>query len=222
MKKVQHATKRKKTRKRTYMRKERRRRMIAETAKALFASKGFHGTTMEDISKACGIAHCTLYLHFKSKQEIFHILMLEVLDRIQNLMESIRPDGPNIGASSKDVFFNFAKAKNLRLFEEVNENRDLFRIMLREAPSLGPEIDDILARITDVMLRQVETELIIERSLGMHCQVDVKLAAKMCLGTMLVVIVSDFIEGDPPDLESLAERVTEVQQFGIHGRPKDL
>ena len=118
-------------------------------------------------------------------------------------------------------FMRFAKEKNLRLLEEAKENRDLFRIMLREAPSLGPEIDGILRRITDVMLRQVETELIIEGRLGLHNRSDVKLAAKMCLGLMLVVIVSDFIEGDPSDLESLAERVTEVQQFGIHGRPKN-
>ena len=210
-----------KVHRRTYMRKEDRRKMVAKTAKALFASKGFHNTTMEDIADACGIAHCTLYLHFKNKEEIFHVLMLEALDRIQNLMESIRPDDPGVGTSSKDAFFNFAKEKNQRLLEEVKENRDLFRIILREAPSLGPEIEDILRRITNVMLRQVETELIIEGRLGLHNRSDVKLAAKMCLGLMLVVIVSDLIEGDPPDMESLAERVTEVQQFGIHGRPRD-
>jgi AcrR family transcriptional regulator len=194
--------------------------MIAKTAKSLFASKGFHGTTMEDISKACGIAHRTLYLHFKNKQEIFHTLMLEVLDRIQELMEPVKPDDPRISTSSEDEFFNFTKEKNLRIFEAVNEDRDLFRIILREAPGLGSEIDSILARINDIMLRQIETELIIGQRLGVHGEIDVKLAAQMVLGTMLVVIVTHFMEDDPPDLESLAERVTEVQHFGTRGKPR--
>jgi AcrR family transcriptional regulator len=201
------------------MRKERRRDMIAETAKSLFASNGFHGTTMEDISKACGIAHRTLYLHFRSKQEIFHVLMLQVLDRIQDLMEPIKPDDPRISTSVRDEFFNFIKEKNLQIFRAVNDDRDLFRIILREAPGLSSEIDAILARINDVMLRQIATELTIGQRLGILGQVGVKFAAQMALGTMLVVIVAHLLEGVPPDLESLAQRVTEVQHFGAYGKP---
>lgn len=203
------------------MRKDLRRKMIAQTAKSLFASKGFHGTTMEDISRACGIAPRTLYLHFKSKQEIFHMLMLEVLDRIQDLMEPIKPDDPRISTSGKGEFFNIIKEKNLRIFEAVNNDRDLFRIILREAPSLGSEIDAVLARINNVMLRQIETELVIAQRLGLHGQSDTKLAAQMVLGTMLVVMVTHFMQGTPTDLESLAERVTEVQHFGTRGKPRD-
>ena len=195
--------------------------MITKAAKSLFALKGFHQTTMEDISKACGIAQRTLYLHFTSKQEIFHTLMLEVLDRIQDLMEPIKPDDLRIPASGRDEFFNFIKEKNLRIFEAVNEDRDLFRIILREAPGLGSEIDAILARINNIMLRQIETELIIGQRLGVLGQPHLKLAAHMVLGTMLVVIVTHFMEASPPDLESLAERVTQVQHYGIYGRPKE-
>ena len=193
--------------------------MIVERAKTVFASKGFHGATMEDISKACGIAHRTLYLRFKSKQEIFHALMLEVMDRIQNLMEPITLDNPEIFISSKDAFFSFTKEKNLRIFQAVNEDRDLFRILLREAPGLGSEIGAILTRINHIMLRQIETELIIGQRLGAHGEIDVKLTAQMCLGTMFVVILTHLIEGDPPDLETLAQKVTEVQYFGIQGKP---
>ncbi len=210
-----------KTRRRTYMRRERRREMIVEKAKSIFAAKGFRATTMEDISRACGIAPRTLYLHFKGKQEIFHTLMLEVLDRIQELMEPIKPDDPRISISDKDDFFAFIKEKNLRVFEAVNQDRDLVRIILREAPGLGSEIDAILARINDVMLRQIETELVIGRRLGMLGHSDTKLAAQMVLGTMLVVIVTHFMEGSPPDLESLAERVTQVQHYGTYGRPDE-
>jgi AcrR family transcriptional regulator len=195
--------------------------MIIKKAKSIFASKGFRGTTMEDISTACGIAPRTLYLHFKSKQEIFHTLMLEILDRIQTLMKPISPDDPRISTPDRDAFFAFIKEKNLRVFEAVNEDRDLFRIILREAPGLDSEIDAILARINDVMLRQIETELVIGRRLGVLGQSDVKLAAQMVIGTMLVVIVTHFMEGAPPDLESLAERVTEVQHYGTYGRPKE-
>jgi AcrR family transcriptional regulator len=192
--------------------------MITHAAKSLFASKGYHGTTMEDIAGASGIAHRTLYLHFKSKQEIFQTLMLVILDRIQELMEPVTLDDPRISESSEAAFFNFTKEKNLRIFQAVVEDRDIFRIILREAPGLDAAIDTILARINTVMLRQIETELVIGQRLGIRGEIDVKLAAQMVLGTMLVVIVTHLLEGKPPELESLAERVTEVQYFGTRGK----
>ena len=201
------------------MRSARRRQMIANAAKTIFASKGYRAATMDDISKACGIAHRTLYLHFKNKQEIFHTLMLDILDQIQALMEPARPDDLDHSASNRDAWFSITKERNLRIFQSVLRDRDLFRIILREAPGLDSEVDAVLERINSVMLRQIETELIIAQRMGLHKRTDTKLAAQMVLGTMLVVIVVELLQGSPSDLESLAERVTEVQQFGTCGKP---
>jgi len=189
--------------------------MIVQAARPIFANKGFHGATIEDICTACGISQGTLYLHFRNKDEIFHALMVDTLDRIQELMRPISSDDPRIASTAGNEFFGFIRQRNLHIFEVVNEDRDLFRIILREAPGLTPEIDEILNRINSVMLGQIETEIVIGQRLGMVRQADTRIIAHMIMGTMIMVILTHFVEGEPPDIESLAQQVTELQFFGI-------
>lgn len=44
---------------------------ILEGARRVFAEKGFEETTVDDIAAAVGLAKGTLYLYFKSKQQIY-------------------------------------------------------------------------------------------------------------------------------------------------------
>ena len=208
---------RQKTQNRTYLRKPLRRAMVIKAAKPIFAKKGFHHTTIEDICKACNIAQGTLYLHFKNKHEIFRALLVDLLDHIQELIKPVYPDEPEAPSGGKNEYFEFIKQKNMRIFEAVNKDRDLFRILIREAPGLNSEIDEILTRITNVMLGQIEAEFILAERLGMVRQVDTRVGASMVLGTMfMVILTSFFVENVPPDVESLAEKVTDLQFFGVH------
>lgn len=48
-----------------------RRTRIIETSTELFLEKGFAGTSMSAIAKACGITKASLYHHFEGKDELF-------------------------------------------------------------------------------------------------------------------------------------------------------
>jgi TetR/AcrR family transcriptional regulator, cholesterol catabolism regulator len=50
----------------------RKREQIVSAAAALFDSRGYHATTMEDIATAVGIAKPTLYHYYRSKDEILN------------------------------------------------------------------------------------------------------------------------------------------------------
>lgn len=47
-----------------------KRTLILRTAMQLFASKGTAATSMQEIADACGVSKGSLYLHFKSKEEL--------------------------------------------------------------------------------------------------------------------------------------------------------
>lgn len=47
-----------------------RREIILEAASRLFSTKGYHGTTIRDISDASGILSGSLYAHIKSKEDL--------------------------------------------------------------------------------------------------------------------------------------------------------
>ncbi|MCF6137783.1 TetR/AcrR family transcriptional regulator [Pseudalkalibacillus berkeleyi] len=54
--------------------KEEKREAILDSAAQCFAEKGFSETTVDDIAKASKTSKGSIYLYFKSKEEIFHKL----------------------------------------------------------------------------------------------------------------------------------------------------
>ena len=64
-------------------RKERERELrkddIIKTGEKLFIEKGFSSTTMDEIAGACELAKGTLYIHFKSKEELLSAIMYKAL-----------------------------------------------------------------------------------------------------------------------------------------------
>jgi AcrR family transcriptional regulator len=51
--------------------KQEARERIVQTALLVFAEKGYHETTMEDIAERLGVSEGAIYLYFKSKRELF-------------------------------------------------------------------------------------------------------------------------------------------------------
>ena len=63
-----------------------RRQQLVETALVLFADRGLHGTSMDDIAEAAGVTKPVLYQHFRSKRALF----TELLDQVSlQLLTSI-------------------------------------------------------------------------------------------------------------------------------------
>ena len=58
---------------------EMRRQQIMVAAKRVFSQKGFEKSTMEDIAREAELSPGTLYLYFKSKDELYASLCLRVL-----------------------------------------------------------------------------------------------------------------------------------------------
>lgn len=53
---------------------------ILKVAKDVFADRGFHKTTVRDITDAAELGYGTFYLYFKDKKDIFHALVEQVED----------------------------------------------------------------------------------------------------------------------------------------------
>lgn len=54
---------------------EKRRESIINAAKALFASKGFHGVSVDEIVAAVGVSPAVLYKHFSSKEQLYDAVL---------------------------------------------------------------------------------------------------------------------------------------------------
>jgi AcrR family transcriptional regulator len=59
-----------------------RREQILETAADLFATKGFHGVSVGELGKACGISGPALYKHFESKDAVLAAMLVGISERL--------------------------------------------------------------------------------------------------------------------------------------------
>ncbi len=74
-----------------------KRRQILEGAKRVFVSTGFDAASMNDITRESGVSKSTLYVYFRSKEELFHALIAEereayFADIEELLVDAGRPD----------------------------------------------------------------------------------------------------------------------------------
>jgi AcrR family transcriptional regulator len=59
-----------------------RREQILETAAELFAARGFHGVSVGEIGRACGISGPALYKHFESKDAVLAAMLVGISERL--------------------------------------------------------------------------------------------------------------------------------------------
>lgn len=78
-----------------------------EIAKALFAEKGYHPVTVEEVADACGVAKGTLYLYFDSKADLFIEIFVEAHKEIIEQVRKIIGSGKSFEKVFSEVFDYF-------------------------------------------------------------------------------------------------------------------
>lgn len=99
--------------------------LILSAALEIFAEKGYHDTTVDDIAKRAGIAKGSIYRYFPSKEALFNEL---IESRIQNLDSSIEQI---IEETGNDITQTIARCVEtyLTFFEN---NRGIYQLLFRE------------------------------------------------------------------------------------------
>ena len=69
--------------------KAQRRQEILDAARREFFERGFHTPTVDDVATRAEVSKGTIYLYFKSKEEILAHLLLEGLDLLVEQMEAV-------------------------------------------------------------------------------------------------------------------------------------
>lgn len=189
---------------------QRRRTQILDGARALFAQRGYHETSIQDILDAAGIARGTFYLYFDSKRAIFGQLVDDFLARIQAVVTpvDVSPGAPPpLAQLSGNVE---------RVMAVLQSGRDMTRIILRLAEGLDAECDakmaDFYARLIDLLTEAIDRG----QRMGLVRPCDPRLAAHAALGGMKEVVLQWIVLRDsaPAEREHVAQ---EVLAFSLRG-----
>jgi AcrR family transcriptional regulator len=63
-----------------------RKEQVLDVALAVFAGKGFHDTSMNDIAEAAGVTKPVVYQHYESKRALFLAIIDHVGDRMIDVL----------------------------------------------------------------------------------------------------------------------------------------
>ena len=118
-----------------------RRSDLLAAARAIFSERGYHETTVEDITRAAGVAKGTFYLYFSEKREIFLEIIRELLDAIRACGAMIRDAKPG---EHPLAFVGRTEEAAMRLIELFQENRALVRVAYRESMGMDPTLDQMM------------------------------------------------------------------------------
>ncbi len=151
--------------------------IILNTAKEMFANKGFEGTTMDELAKKAGINKATIYYHFKNKdtlyEEVFSQCVNEVVEdleqsvgRIENAKECLR--------LYVDTFYFHAKKDKAflgLLLREVAGGGSLFpKKAIERFLKMLSILEDILKKgAEDGVFKKADTKLIHFMIVGSVC-----------------------------------------------------
>jgi AcrR family transcriptional regulator len=108
-----------------------------ETAMKLFAEKGYHSTSIQDIVEAWGISKGAFYHHFSSKEELMLAIVKHHFEKILSQFMNAKQEGE----SEKDLFI---KQMAMQL-EGIYSQKDFFQMIMAEhLPKVNNDIQRYL------------------------------------------------------------------------------
>ena len=118
---------------------EQRRLALLDSALEVFARRGYHASSIDDIAREAGVSKALIYEHFTSKQDLYaELLEQHAGELFSALAEAISEAGRDASARLEvglDAFYGF-----------VEEHRVAWRMLFREATD--PETAVVLDRVT--------------------------------------------------------------------------
>ncbi len=118
---------------------DKRREAILAAAGQLFAKKGFPGTAVAELAKACDTSKSLIYHYFPSKDDILYAVMVEHLDALTEAAETACASG------SAEVRLRKLTVAFMRLYASAQNQH---KVLLNELDNLPP------ARRADVVAKQ--------------------------------------------------------------------
>lgn len=191
-----------------------RREEILGAARAVFAERGFRGTTVADIAEAAGIALGTIYLYFPSKEDVFAALH----QRFQEILgAALQEDGV-----AGTVEENTRRAVN-NVFRACGENRDLVRLVVLNS---DPESDATqrMRAAADERDRPLVRVLDGGRKVGAVRDEDAVIMARLIQGLVSIAVYQAYVISDGSDADRMrdacADMVVAYLQPTATGKPK--
>lgn len=188
-----------------------KRAAILRAAICVFANNGYFNSKVADIAREAGVADGTVYLYFKSKEEILH----SIFDR--NMEEAIA-DGRKRLEGVTDPREKLRRIALLHL-ERLGADRELaivFQVELRGSTKFMEEFSAAgFAEYLGLIRSTIEEG---QRAGVFRRELNAKVAAKILFGALDEMATNWILSGRPYKLPPMADTVLDIFLNGVSAR----
>ncbi|MFC7404866.1 TetR/AcrR family transcriptional regulator [Georgenia alba] len=186
-----------------------RREQLVTISRALFASKGFEGTSVEEIAARAKVSKPVVYEHFGGKEGIYAV----VVDREVQRLLGMLTEQLSSGGHPKLIVERAA----LALLDYIEENTDGFRILVRDSPvaqatgTFSSLIGDVATQVEHLLADQFRLRRLDPAAAPMYAQMLVGLIA---------LTGQWWLEARKPDKTEVAAHIVNLTWNGLAGLEK--
>lgn len=185
---------------------EQRREQLLDIGRALFAERGFDGTSIEEIANRAAVSKPVVYEHFRSKEGLYAVVVDREMEHLLGAVTSAltAPAHPRV------VLERAAFA----LLDYIEESTDGFRILVRDSP-VAQSTGGFASLISDAA-GQVEHVLAAEFSArGLDAQ-HAPMYARMLVG-MVALTGQWWLDVRTPEKSEVAKHLVNLAWNGLAG-----
>jgi AcrR family transcriptional regulator len=181
---------------RTSSLRDERRADLVQAAREVFTKKGYHAATVDDITRAAGVAKGTFYLYFGEKREVYYEL-------VQTFFQLVKDIGVSVACEVNTVADFYARCERAaaELVRVLIDHHGLARLAYRESMSLDAELEAMLRAFYRDLARVEADNIRVGIALGIFRPVDPMVCAYAHIGMVerVALALVDEPSAPPPD-----------------------
>jgi len=186
-------------------RREGRRQRLLAAALQLFAERGFHDTSVDDVVAAARTSKSAFYLYFESKEDCFRVLLEQEGGA---LIQAVTVGAATAGdhrARLREGVFVFVRTCSARL--------GVARLLLVEGVGLSESIEQVRGRLHAQFAEMVEAEVRRAQAHGEFAGADPVVYGRAVVGAVNEAIGWSLAGGGAADPDRLAGELCRI--FGV-------
>jgi len=200
---------------RTYLRRDERRDQILDCALAVFASQGFHETSIAAICARARIGRGTLYQYFTDKRDVLAALIERIVGRILDAVQHWPPfELPPDMEWTAEHNIAFVEGRCLQIMAVVFADADTASLILRMARGTG-FAREILARIDAQVVSVIAADVRAAMEQGAVRAFDPEIVAEFIVGGIEKIVIRALDDGRAIDVPRIAREIAVLVSSGL-------
>ncbi len=183
------------------------RRILVDSAKKLFFSKGFDNVSVDDIARDTGISRSTFFRYFKTKEAVIFRNHRARLSIFKEMLSSAKSEDKKIFTAIKNALINFAK-----YYDGIKEELlDEYQIVVSSPYLIAHDIEkdrDFEEAIAEEIFKRIENKYSDRKK--------AKILAAALFGTIRIVMESWFEGGCKQPLNKIGKESLDILSEGFN------